>query len=152
MGDIVDYYVSIQNKGNVPVENPTIEDILTDGNGNSLSLTVPLTYKSTTKTITTNLGVGAVDFTSTGNGKWERTYPKSDAGHDYAQYNRTGFYRSGINGTAIGLIEFNDGRTVQAVILMSVHMMDIVICEITLHQLGQIKEMLQSQLADILLI
>ena len=38
------------------------------------------------------------------------------------------------------------------VILMSVHMMDIVICEITLHQLGQIKEMLQSQLADILLI
>ena len=38
------------------------------------------------------------------------------------------------------------------VILMLVHMMDIVICEITLHQLGQIKEMLQSQLADILLI
>ena len=38
------------------------------------------------------------------------------------------------------------------VILMLVPMMDIVICEITLHQLGQIKEMLQSQLADILLI
>ena len=115
VGDIVDYYVSIQNKGNVPVENPTIEDILTDGNGNSLSLTVPLTYKSTTKTITTNLGVGAVDFTSTANGKWERTYPKSDAGYDYAQYKRTGFYRSLPNSSAVaGLIEFNDGRTVQA--------------------------------------
>ena len=115
VGDIVDYYVSVQNKGNVPVENPTIEDILTDGNGNTLSLTVPLTYQSTTKTITTNLGVGAVDFTSTANGKWERTYPKSDAGYDYAQYKRTGFYRSLPNSSAVaGLIEFNDGRTVQA--------------------------------------
>ena len=36
------------------------------------------------------------------------------------------------------------------VILMLVRMMDIVICEITLHLLGQIKEMLLYQLADIL--
>ena len=115
VGDIVNYYISVENKGNVPVENPDIEDILTDGNGNTLSLTVPLTYQSTTKTITTNLGVGAVDFTSTGNGKWDGQYPLSDAGYDYAQYYRNGFYRSLPNSSTVkGLLEFNDGRTVQA--------------------------------------
>ncbi|MDB4716922.1 hypothetical protein OAF03_02020, partial [Flavobacteriaceae bacterium] len=115
VGDIVNYYVTIENTGNVPVENPTIEDILTDGSGNTLSLTVPLTYGSTTKTITTDLGVGAVDFTSTANGKWDGQFPTNNVGHDYAQYSRNGFYRSVPNTTNItGLIEFNDGRTVQA--------------------------------------
>ena len=119
VGDIVDYYVTVENKGNVPVENPTIEDILTDGSGNTLSLTVPLTYGSTTKTLTTNLGVGAVDFTSTANGKWDGQYPLSDAGSDYAQYSRNGFYRSKLNSNAVaGLLEFNDGRTVKLATLM----------------------------------
>ncbi|RPG54724.1 MAG: DUF11 domain-containing protein, partial [Flavobacteriales bacterium TMED96] len=115
VGDIVNYFITVENKGNVPVQNPDIDDILTDGNGNLLSLTTSLTYQSTTKTITTNLGVGAVDFTNIGNCKWDGQYPLSDAGYDYAQYSRNGFYRSLPNTSAVaGLIEFNDGRTVQA--------------------------------------
>ena len=100
--------------------NPDIDDILTDGNGNLLSLTTSLTYQSTTKTITANLGVGAVDFTSIGNGKWDYMQPSSLADYNYGQYNRQqgsngGFYRSRINTqTQQALIEFNDGRSAQA--------------------------------------
>ena len=102
-------------KSKIKNQFTTIEDILTDGSGNNLSLTFPLTYQSTTKTITANLGVGAVDFTSTANGKWEGQNPLSDAGYDYGQYKKTGFYRSQPNSNVVaGLLEFNDGRTVQA--------------------------------------
>ena len=95
--------------------DPDIDDILTDGNGNLLSLTTSLTYQSTTKTITANLGVGAVDFTSTGNGKWDYMQPSSLAGYNYGQYLRNGFYRSRINTqTQQALLEFNDGRSAQA--------------------------------------
>ena len=115
VGDIVNYFVTIENKGNVPVQNPDIDDILTDADGNTLSLTTSLTYQSSTKTITANLGVGAVDFTSTGNGKWERYHPKSNAGYNYAQYGKWGYYQSHPNTASVpGLLEFNDGRTVQA--------------------------------------
>ena len=115
VGDIVNYFVTIENKGNVPVQNPDIDDILTDGNGNLLSLTTSLTYQSTTKTITANLGIGAVDFTSTGNGKWGFMEPSSLANYNYGQYQRNGFYRSRQDGQVQrGLLEFNDGRSAQA--------------------------------------
>ena len=38
----------MRTKGNVTLNNLTINDILTDGSGNSLSLTVPPAYESTT--------------------------------------------------------------------------------------------------------
>ena len=95
--------------------DPDIDDILTDGNGNLLSLTTSLTYQSTTKTITANLGVGAVDFTSIGNGKWEYMHPSSAANYNYGQYSKWGFFRSRQDSqTQQGLLEFNDGRTTQA--------------------------------------
>ena len=75
VGDIVDYYVTVENKGNVPVENPTIEDILTDGSGNTLSLTVPLTYRSTTKTINHKFGCWSSRFHLYS--KWEMGWPIS---------------------------------------------------------------------------
>ena len=95
--------------------DPDIDDILTDGNGNLLSLTTSLTYQSTTKTITANLGVGAVDFTSTGNGKWDDMQPSSLAGYNYGQYLRSGFFRSRQDSqNQGGLLEFDDGRSAQA--------------------------------------
>ena len=48
--------------------DPDIDDILT--NGDLLSLTTSLPT-SLLQTITANLGVGAIDFSSIGNGKWD---------------------------------------------------------------------------------
>ena len=67
MADIITYSITIENKGNVNLQSLDIDDILTDGNGNSVSLALSPTYQSTTISGTTSanddgiLGINHID-------------------------------------------------------------------------------------------
>ena len=48
-GDVINYSIKVENKGNVTLTGLTISDTLTDGNGGALSLNSGPSYSSTTK-------------------------------------------------------------------------------------------------------
>ncbi len=67
VADIITYSITIENKGNVNLQSLDIDDIFTDGNGNSVSLALSPTYQSTTISGTTSanddgiLGINHID-------------------------------------------------------------------------------------------
>ena len=67
VADIITYSITIENKGNVNLQSLDIDDVFTDGNGNSVSLTLSPTYQSTTISGTTSvnddgiLGINHID-------------------------------------------------------------------------------------------